>query len=128
MTVTISKLFDDHATASRAVGELEAAGVPRSEISIVASNADNWYESGNYRDNKTTTTERVDRDADGVDDRAEGAGAGAGIGAAMGLPDCSQGLGLWPYLAWDPLSRPGGSWRQRPARSLARQPVVSSAP
>ena len=84
MTVTISKLFDDHATASRAVGELEAAGVPRSEISIVASNADNWYESGNYRDNKTTTTERVDRDADGVDDRAEGAGAGAGIGAAIG--------------------------------------------
>ena len=46
MTSTISKLFDDHATASRAVGELEAAGVPRSEISIVASNADNWYASG----------------------------------------------------------------------------------
>ena len=95
MTVTISKLFDEHATASRAVGELEAAGVPRSEISIVASNADNWYESGNYRDNKTTTTERVDRDADGVDDRAEGAGAGAGIGAAIGgTAGLLAGLGL----------------------------------
>ena len=95
MTATISKLFDDHATASRAVGELEAAGVPRSEISIVASNADNWYELGDDRGNKTTTTERVDRDADGVDDRAEGAGAGAGIGAAIGgTAGLLAGLGL----------------------------------
>jgi uncharacterized protein (TIGR02271 family) len=95
MTATISKLFDDHATASRAVGELEAAGVPRSQISIVASNADNWYESGDYRGSRTTTTERVDRDADGVDDRAEGAGAGAGIGAAIGgTAGLLAGLGL----------------------------------
>ena len=93
MTVTISKLFDDHATASRAVGELEAAGVPRSEISLVASNADNWYESGDHRANRTT--DRVDRDADGVDDRAEGAGAGAGIGAAIGgTAGLLAGLGL----------------------------------
>ena len=95
MTVTISKLFDDHATATRAVGELEAAGVPRSEISIVASNADNWYESGDYRGNETKTTGRVDRDADGIDDRAEGAGAGAGIGAAIGgTVGLLAGLGL----------------------------------
>jgi uncharacterized protein (TIGR02271 family) len=93
MTVTISKLFDDHATAGRAVGELEAAGVPRSEISLVASNADNWYESGDHRANRTT--DRVDRDADGVDDRAEGAGAGAGIGAAIGgTAGLLAGLGL----------------------------------
>ena len=93
MTSTISKLFDDHATASRAVGELEAAGVPRSEISLVASNADNWYESGDHRANRTT--DRVDRDADGVDDRAEGAGAGAGIGAAIGgTAGLLAGLGL----------------------------------
>jgi len=94
MTATISKLFEDHATASRAVGELEAAGVPRSEISIVASNADNWYESGDYRAN-TTTTDRVDRDGDGVDDRAEAAGAGAGVGAAIGgTAGLLAGLGL----------------------------------
>ena len=94
MTSTISKLFDDHATATRAVGELEAAGVPRSEISIVASNADNWYASGDGQANTTTTT-RVDRDADGVDDRAEGAGAGAGIGAAVGgTAGLLAGLGL----------------------------------
>jgi len=37
----------------------------------------------------------VDRDRDGVDDRAEGAGAGAGIGAtAGGLVGLLTGLGL----------------------------------
>ena len=34
---------------------------------------------------------RVDRDGDGVDDRAEGAGKGAGVGATSGaLPVCSR--------------------------------------
>jgi len=96
MQQTISKLFDDHATALRAVAELEAAGVPRSDISVVASNADNWYsESGDRPFTSSTTTGRVDRDADGVDDRAEGAGAGAGIGAAIGgTAGLLAGLGL----------------------------------
>ena len=88
MTVTISRLYDDYATASRVVSELESAGVPHSDISIVASNADNWY-STNVTGRTTPTTglaaaTRVDRDRDGVDDRAEGAGTGAGIGAAVG--------------------------------------------
>ena len=45
------------------------------------------------------------------------------LGALRG---CLQGLALWPYRASDPLSRLGGSWRQLPARLLARRPVVSS--
>jgi hypothetical protein len=40
MTVTISRLYDDYASAERAVCDLEAAGVPHSDISIVSSNAD----------------------------------------------------------------------------------------
>ena len=31
-----------------------------------------------------TTAKKVDRDGDGVDDRAEGAGKGAGVGAGLG--------------------------------------------
>ena len=90
MSVTISRLYDDYTTAERAIRELEAAGLPHSEISIVASNADNWY-SGRT----DTQSRRVDRDADGVDDRAEGAGAGAGIGAAIGgAAGLLAGLGL----------------------------------
>ena len=64
MTVTISRLYDDYQAAERAVRDLEVAGLAHSEISVVASNADNWY-SGDK-----TGTKRVDRDADGVDDRA----------------------------------------------------------
>src|SRR6201997_3846883 len=85
MTVTISRLYDNYSDAQRAVTNLEAAGVPHSDLIIVANNSDNWYSSD----------KKVDRDRDGVDDRAEGAatgaGAGIGLGAAAGL---LAGLGL----------------------------------
>ncbi len=85
MTVTISRLYDSYADAKKAVSSLEAAGVPHSDISIVASNSENWFSGDN----------KVDRDADGVDDRAEGAGKGAGIGAGIGgAAGLLAGLGL----------------------------------
>ena len=90
MTVTISRLFDDYTTAERAVRDLESMGIPDRDISIVASNADNWY-SGK----RSAAPRRVDRDRDGVDDRAEGAAVGAGIGAAAGgAAGLLAGLGL----------------------------------
>ncbi len=86
MTATISRLYDSYADAERAVTRLEAAGVPHSDISIVANNSDNWYGS---------RSGKVDRDRDGVDDRAEGAGTGAGIGAGLGgAAGLLAGLGL----------------------------------
>ncbi len=42
MTVTISRLYDSYSDAERAVRGLEAAGVPHSDISIVANNSDSW--------------------------------------------------------------------------------------
>jgi hypothetical protein len=85
MTVTISRLYDNYTDAQKAVQGLEAAGVPHSDISIVANNSDNWYGSD----------KKVDRDHDGVDDRAEGAGKGAGIGAGIGgAAGLMAGLGL----------------------------------
>ena len=92
MTVTISRLYDDYTTASQVVRDLEAAGVPHKDISVVASNADNWYSA----DGKGTTAGRkIDRDGDGHDDRAEGAAAGAGIGATLGgAAGLLAGLGL----------------------------------
>ena len=45
MTVTISRLYDSYADAQRAVSSLEAAGVPHSDLSIVANNSDDWYGS-----------------------------------------------------------------------------------
>ena len=42
MTKVISKLYPTYDRAQAAVRELEAAGVPHSDISIVANNSDNW--------------------------------------------------------------------------------------
>jgi hypothetical protein len=84
MTVTISRLYDNYSDAQRAVSDLESAGVPHSDISIVANNSDSWY-----------SDKKIDRDSDGVDDRAEGAGAGAGVGAGLGgAAGLLAGLGL----------------------------------
>ena len=84
MAVTISRLYDRYADAERAVTALETAGIPHSDISIVANNSDDWYNSG-----------KKDRDSDGVDDRAESAGKGAGIGAGLGgAAGLLAGLGL----------------------------------
>jgi len=87
MTVTISRLYDTYGEGERAVRDLESAGLSSSDISIVANNADGWYQADR--------THRVDRDHDGVDDRAEGAAKGAGIGAGLGgAVGALTGLGL----------------------------------
>ena len=83
MTATISRLYDTYADAQKAVSRLETAGVPHSDISIVANNSDGWYDG------------KKDRDGDGVDDRAEAAGTGAGVGAGLGgAAGLLAGLGL----------------------------------
>ena len=88
MTVTISRLYNNYGDARRAVRDLEAAGVAHGDISIIASNADNWYD-------KDKGDTYPDRDMDGKDDRAEGAATGAGLGAAAGgAVGALTGLGL----------------------------------
>ena len=109
--ITISRLYDDYATASRAVDELERAGIPHSDISIVASNAEGWYD----RDRTTSGVDPAhDRDHDGRDDRAEGAAAGAGIGATSAAwPACSPVSDCWRSPASAPSWRRAGSLRRR---------------
>lgn len=101
--ITISRLYNDYETAARVVGELERAGIPHSDISIVANNAEGWYD----RD-RSSTTRRVDRDADGVDDRAEGDATGAGIGATVGgVAGLLAGLGLMAIPGLGPVVAAG---------------------
>jgi hypothetical protein len=77
MTQTLTGLFDQYDDARRAVQDLEAAGVPHRDVSIVANNA-----SGAHR-------------TDAASDAGEDAGAGAGIGAAVGgVGGLLAGLGL----------------------------------
>ncbi|UCI10675.1 hypothetical protein [Mesorhizobium sp. B1-1-8] len=62
---TITALFDDRDDASDAVGELESMGVPTSDISVVAGNANDRHENT-------------------LSPAGENAAAGAGIGAVVG--------------------------------------------
>ena len=54
-------LIDADAQAREAVRTLESAGVPSKDISLVANNSDGWFNSD----------KKLDRDRDGVDDRAD---------------------------------------------------------
>jgi len=84
---TISRLYQDYDTGARVVAELQRAGIPDSDISIIANNDSGWFDRDRSR--------RIDRDADGTDDRAEGAATGAGIGATLGgVVGLLAGLGL----------------------------------
>ncbi|RWH47110.1 hypothetical protein [Mesorhizobium sp.] len=69
---TITALFDDYDDAADAVGELESMGVPPSDLSIIANNADGRHSSA------------------AAEDAASGAGIGAVVGGAGGL---ATGLG-----------------------------------
>jgi hypothetical protein len=71
---TLSKVFDTYGQARQAVTDLEAAGIPHSEISLVA----NKHVSAEYDDVKESGL-------------ATGAGVGAALGGGAGL---LAGLGL----------------------------------
>jgi hypothetical protein len=60
---TVSALYDTYSEASSAVNALEAAGIPHSDISVVANNSDSSHQPSNA---------------------AADAGTGAGVGAAVG--------------------------------------------
>lgn len=84
---TITGLYDTYDEASRTVKDLEAADVPRDDISIVASNADNQVESS----------------AAGHD-AAIGATAGGVVGGGAGL---LAGLGLFAIPGVGPVVAAG---------------------
>src|SRR3954468_9969853 len=85
---TISRLYKDYDTGARVVAELERAGIPHDDISIIANNESGWFD-------RDRAPPRVDRDHNGRDDRAEGAATGAGIGATLGgVAGLLAGLGM----------------------------------
>jgi hypothetical protein len=90
MTKTITRIYDDYASAQLTVNELKTAGLGDSHIGIVASNADGWH-----KPNGSDVDPKHDKDRDGKDDRAEGAATGGGLGAiAGGTVGVAAGLGM----------------------------------
>lgn len=80
---TITRLYDSFPDAQRAVTALKSAGIPESDISLLANQSDGAGQTF------------PDRDGDGKDDRGEGASTGAGVGAALGgAAGLLAGLGI----------------------------------
>lgn len=76
MTTTITRLYDNYNDAEYVVRQLEAAGFRDTDVSVVASNRDNWYAT---------------RETDAGEDASTGASIGAVIGGGVGL---LTGLGI----------------------------------
>lgn len=90
MTKTLTRVYNDYASAQLTVRELKNAGLGDSHIGLVASNADGWHKPGSSDVNPLH-----DKDRDGKDDRAEGAVTGAGMGAIVGgAAGVAAGLGM----------------------------------
>lgn len=90
---TVTRLFDRHTEALTAVSELEAAGIDHSNISLVSNNADQWHDG--HRHEEGAGGPLGDRNGDGENDVAEGAGKGAATGGAIGAgAGVLAGLGM----------------------------------
>ncbi|SCW47482.1 hypothetical protein SAMN02927900_01797 [Rhizobium mongolense subsp. loessense] len=101
---TVTGLFDDYADARSVVNELESAGIPSDDISIVSNNG-------------------RDQDTSGA---AEGAGTGAGIGAAVGgAGGLLAGLGLLAIPGVGPVVAAG--WLAATAAGAAAGAVAGGA-
>ena len=90
MTKTITRVYEDIASAEVTVQELVGAGLGASHIGLVASNADGWHRPG-----AGSVSPIHDKDRDGRDDRSEGAVTGGGLGAILGgAAGAAAGLGM----------------------------------
>ena len=90
MTRTITRLFDSHVDAIRAVEDLEAAGIDHDRISLVSNNADNAHGDHLHASDRGPLGDR-DGDNDTADGAAKGATTGGLIGGGAGL---LAGLGM----------------------------------
>lgn len=104
---TVSGLFDNYDDAVSAVRAIEAAGVPRDDISIIANNTGEWYRE----------------ETSGA---ATGAETGAGIGAvAGGAGGLLAGLGLMAVPGVGPVVAAG--WLVSTLAGAAAGAVVGGA-
>lgn len=91
---TVTRLYDTHTQALDAVSDLEAAGFKADDISIVSNNTDNWH-AGHDHPGKTGAGPLGDRNGDGENDVADGAGKGATSGGLVGAgAGLLAGLGM----------------------------------
>jgi hypothetical protein len=100
---TIVGLFDTFNQAQNAINELEKAGIPHADISLIASNASGEYDSYLNSDRPITSPENVSA---GESPSATGTGATVGtvVGGVTGL---LMGLGLIAIPGLGPIAAAG---------------------
>lgn len=88
MTKTVTRLFNSHTEALEAVSELERTGIDSDRISLVSNNADNWHDGHKHPGGEPRAAggrgPLGDRNGDGENDVADGAGKGATTGGLLG--------------------------------------------
>lgn len=122
MNRTITRLFDNRHDALEAAHELERMGIDHDDVSLVASNNDNWFDGkdGDARRGKK------DKDGDGRDDRVEGAVKGAATGGVIGAgAGLLAGLGLMAIPGLGPVVAAG--WLASTAAGAAAGAVGGGA-
>ena len=94
MTPAITRLYDHYEDAAAAVAELEAAGVPHHDISLIANNAEGRHLSEGRRDGIA--------DSEIGEDAGKGATTGGLLGGGAGL---LAGLGMLAIPGVGPRTR-----------------------
>jgi len=124
---TVSALFDNYDDALTATNKLQALGIDRANISLVANNTDDWYGSHAARgDLSTGTTTTTHTHAHGESHAGEGAAAGAGVGAVVGgAGGVLTGLGLMAIPGVGPVVAAG--WLAATALGAAAGAVAGGA-
>ncbi|MBV8573545.1 MAG: hypothetical protein JOZ58_00695 [Acetobacteraceae bacterium] len=89
-TRTIARLYDTHEAAAEVVRELEGAGIPNADISLVTNNRDNQY-AAPAPSSVPNTAERTEAESKAASGAGTGATTGAVLGGGAGL---LAGLGM----------------------------------
>ena len=83
-TRTFTRLYDNHDDAVHVVQALEADGVPHADISLVANNADNRYDTTGTGGTTGAAVAGDDADVESTGAESTGAGSGATVGTVLG--------------------------------------------
>lgn len=125
MTLNVVRFFDRARDALLVAGDLEAAGVPREDISIMANNSEDWYRDGELDHDRLEShrhaheVQRVEND----DHSGSGAGTGATLGGLLGGgAGVAAGLGMLAIPGIGPLVAAG--WLATAAAGLAAGAVA----
>jgi hypothetical protein len=125
VTINIVRFFDRARDALLVAKDLEAAGVPQADISIMANNAEDWYHDGQIDEERLDRHRHVHETKRAHVDhhRGSGAGTGATLGGIAGAgAGVAAGLGMLAIPGIGPLVAVG--WLATAAAGLAAGAVA----